>query len=493
MKAAAWTFTAAHAVMMLVGLFGILIAIPHSERFAGNGAAAAVYVFALTKTGGVSIFAGAIAMFAYGWWALGARRALIFLAASTIVSALAELTGTKTGWPFGGYAYAEFLGWKMFGLVPLAIPFSWFTLGFASFVLANAIVLRARLRRRTLWSIVLGAWLLTAWDLVLDPAMAAPQLQAVHFWTWHEAGPYFGMPLRNLAGWMATGVCFIGLSRALWREPPPPAPIAIPLVVYGVNLGWAIVLVLAAGLWPAAVVSAAAALAPLVLVRREPYPPHAMLGPRAMAWWALRTTTAHVEVHGLEHVPSEGPVILAARHVHHLLDGAVLLAYVPRPVHILVALDWTANRLQRRWMERACGAVRWPVILRPRTAGSGGGYATGETARYLLSGLRDAAELLREGRLITVFPEGYPLVDPAANGDAPPRDAAGFAAFAAGFRRLARLAECRGARHVAIVPVGFAYRRRGRRWEITARFGPPFASEAPPGAVEHAVRELSRA
>ncbi len=116
-----------------------------------------------------------------------------------------------------------------------------------------------------------------------------------------------------------------------------------------------------------------------------------MLGPRAIAWWSLRTMTDRVRIEGLENVPRSGPVLIAARHYHHLLDGAVLVHHLPRPAHIVVALDWTADAKQRRWMERACAWARWPVILRPATTGARGGYAASEVGRYLRSGLRDAA------------------------------------------------------------------------------------------------------
>ena len=122
------------------------------------------------------------------------------------------------------------------------------------------------------------------------------------------------------------------------------------------------------------------------------YPPPGMLGPRAIAWWALRTQAAGVHVEGLEHVPGAGPVLIAARHYHHLLDGAVLIARLPRPVHLVVALDWARGAATRRWMERACAAAQWPVILRPARSGA---YAADDTGRYVRRGLTDAARLLR--------------------------------------------------------------------------------------------------
>ena len=223
------------------------------------------------------------------------------------------------------------------------------------------------------------------------------------------------------------------------------------------------------------------------------YPPPGMLGPRAIAWWSLRTKTDGVTVEGLDRVPRSGPVLLAVRHYHHLLDGAVLVRYLARPVHIVVGLDWIADAGRRRWMERACAWARYPVILRGATAGARGGYAASEVRRYLRSGLHDAVSLLRDGRVVLVFPEGYPVIDPDASEATPrARDADGFLPFAAGFRTIAGAAERAGARGVAIVPVGLRYEARGARWRIAARVGEPLAADADVATVARAVRELSR-
>ena len=223
------------------------------------------------------------------------------------------------------------------------------------------------------------------------------------------------------------------------------------------------------------------------------YPPPGMIGPQLIARWSLRTMTSGVHVEGVERIPRDGPVLIAARHYHHLLDGAVLVRHVRRPVHIVVALDWAANAAQRRWMERVCRWARYPVILRPQTAGARGGYAAGDVARYLRSGVRDAAALLRERRVVAVFPEGYPVVDPAATDRTPrERDRDGFLPFAAGFRTIVDAARRNGAGDVAIVPVDFRYAAQGATWSIAARFGDPLAADADVAIVENAVRELSR-
>jgi putative membrane protein len=266
---AAWIFAGLHALALGLGLFGILVAIPHPELWSHDPGGAAFFALAIDKTGGTAMFLGAFAMLAYGWSALGPRRTLSFFFAATVLSAAAELAGTATGWPFGGYEYTNFLGPKLLGRVPIAVPLSWFYMGFASFVLADAFAARRATRRRTLTAVVLGTWLLAAWDLVLDPSMAAPQLQYVHFWIWHETGPYFGMPLRNLAGWLGTGLLFITVGRALWNERiAPVAPVALPFAVYALNVGWSMVLAVSAGMWPTALAGIAVALVPAVLCLR---------------------------------------------------------------------------------------------------------------------------------------------------------------------------------------------------------------------------------
>lgn len=202
------------------------------------------------------------------------------------------------------------------------------------------------------------------------------------------------------------------------------------------------------------------------------YPPYGMAGPDAIARWALATRAGTVTVEGAEQVPERGGALVVARHVHHVLDGAVILRRSPRPVHLVVALDWAVPGLQRRVMERACALAQWPVIFR------GDGLASRR-------GLRHAARLLADERVVAIFPEGRPAIDPASPVPRA-RDAEGFLPFAHGYRTLLRLAP------VPLVPLGFRYARDGKRWNVIARFGAPLDPAAAPELVEAAVRALSR-
>jgi putative membrane protein len=211
-----------------------------------------------------------------------------------------------------------------------------------------------------------------------------------------------------------------------------------------------------------------------------------MAGPNAIAWWALRTQVASLTIEGLANIPADGPVMLVARHFHHLLDGSAIVRSVPRPVHIVVGLDWAQDARQRRWMERACRAAGYPIVLRPPTLGVRAGFARDELLRYTRGALRDAVGLLRAGRVVLVFPEGYPNIDPAFTRK--PSDDA-FLPFEDGYRRMVVAAERDGLTRVAVVPIGFRY-RRGSKWTIVARIGQPMPIADPP-AIERAVRALS--
>ena len=215
-----------------------------------------------------------------------------------------------------------------------------------------------------------------------------------------------------------------------------------------------------------------------------------------MPWRSLRAASKAVvrrqldlRVEGFDHVPRSGPVIVAARHFHHLFDGCAMLATIPRPVHILVGLDWVRSAPAKMAMERACRAAGWPVVLRRDGAAPVDNL---DAARALRRAMTDTIALLNDGRVVLVFPEGYPNIDP---GFTPKPDDSAFLPFQPGAVRLATLAAAKGIR-VPIVPAGFAY-ERGERWRVTLRFGEPLAVERRDqeptalAALEARVRTLS--
>jgi putative membrane protein len=269
------TLLIAHLAALVFGLAGLLIALPNPHLWAGSPLGIQVFQFGMEHAGALHILFGAATMLALGLRALGRRKTAIFFVASVSISLASELIGTATGWPFGNYAYTEGLGWKVLGRVPYTIPLSWFYMGFASYLLAVAILARwtppsLTARSRAVSEVALGAWLLLVWDLVLDPAMAHESLP-VKFWIWSESGPFFGMPIKNLAAWFATGAIFIGLSRLLWREGvPTPAGAGalahVSLATYLANHAFAAVLSASVGLWAPIPLAILFGLAPVVVL-----------------------------------------------------------------------------------------------------------------------------------------------------------------------------------------------------------------------------------
>ena len=280
----------AHLAALGFGLAGLLIALPHPELWRGEPNAIRVYDFGMKYAGSLHIVFGTLAMGAFGVAAIGWRKTAVFFGCAVPISLASELVGTGTGWPFGNYAYTDFLGYKVLDHVPFSIPLSWFYVGFACVLLGSAIARGRDLRPRSVWSVGLGVWFLTVWDLVLDPAMAHESLP-VRFWVWDETGPYFGMPIQNFVGWSATGLLFMALARFLWREEADTRRIAIwfPLAVYAANTVFAMALSASVDLWMPILLAALLGLAPAALALRVRPPGPARPGeePQTRRQWRV--------------------------------------------------------------------------------------------------------------------------------------------------------------------------------------------------------------
>jgi 1-acyl-sn-glycerol-3-phosphate acyltransferase len=109
---------------------------------------------------------------------------------------------------------------------------------------------------------------------------------------------------------------------------------------------------------------------------------------RVMRWIFARLMHLfyRYRVTGQEHVPCQGPVILAVNHLHLFDPGAVMPA-MPRMVITLAAEKWETNLLLGSLL-RGAGAI---FVQR------------GEVDRHAL---RECLRVLSEGRVLAVAPEG---------------------------------------------------------------------------------------
>lgn len=151
---------------------------------------------------------------------MGWGRAAGMLAATFSVSLTFESLGVATGAIYGPYHYSDKLGFLFLGLVPLIIPAAWFMMTYPSFVIADWIIPAGAAWRRAQVAAI-GAAVMTAWDLVMDPIM----VRAGH-WVWEIQGAYFGIPVHNFLGWWLTTFISFGVFLLLgkpalpWRDDP---------------------------------------------------------------------------------------------------------------------------------------------------------------------------------------------------------------------------------------------------------------------------------
>ena len=186
---------------------------------------------------------------------------------------------------------------------------------------------------------------------------------------------------------------------------------------------------------------------------------------------AGRLTTV---VSGFEHIPADGPALIVARHYHHFYDGLALFAALPRPFHIVVTIDWAKNQRTRHTMETLARLSHWPVVLRTdavdlATTQRGRLFTARDVVRYQRKAVREAVELLGAERIVVVFPEGYPNIDPHHTPKTRPDE---FLPFKPGFVNIAATAEKRLTQAIPIIPAGIRY-TPGTPWLADLKFGEP--------------------
>jgi uncharacterized membrane protein/1-acyl-sn-glycerol-3-phosphate acyltransferase len=507
-----------HLVALVFALGGLLIVLPHPELWNSSPLGVRIFQFVLHWAGSLHILFGAATMLLFGLLCVGARKTLIFFATSTLISLGMSLLSVNTGIPFGISTFAAFSGFKVVGLVPYSIPLFWFYMGFTSYLLACKLAARLRLQHQTLWSLVLGTYFLTVWDLALNAVLVSGHLGGSPN-PWSDYRSAFGLPVGNLLGWTLNGLLFMSLSRLLWRSDLDTRHLAIwlPFGVYTANTGFVMALNVGTGLWSSLLLSTVFILLPESLAffpREEARPQPSSPGRRALSqstWLMMRVGSRMIgrrsikmRIEGLEHVPRRGPVLIAARHFHYFYDGYILLRAIPRRLHTIVALDWLRSRRSRLAIELGCALVDWLVVLRSeqlrnQERSEERAYTPSEVRQYLRQMALRAVSLLRAGEVLVIFPEAYPNIDPHPS---PKADLQQFLPFRPGFVKLVELAERDGRTQVGVVPAGLSYveeRGRRQRWRVTVRFGPAlyrrdFASgEQMRHVVEEQVQRLSAA
>ncbi len=176
---------------------------------------------------------------------------------------------------------------------------------------------------------------------------------------------------------------------------------------------------------------------------------------RLVLWLVFRK----VDLIGAGHLPANGPVLLIANHSNSIMDGAVLLAHLPRVPRFLAASTVWDYKPVAPFMDMS-GAVK---VFRKQDGRAHEGA--------LEDSFAEAARLLADGGVLAVFPEGRT------------HDGHALLPFKTGTARIAAFAEARhGPLGLTIVPLGVDYEVKNRfRGGVAFTFGPPVRLAGPDG------------
>ncbi len=157
------------------------------------------------------------------------RGALILLCLSAFILIM-ETIAVKTGLPYGKFSYGGAIGYKILGATPWPIAFAYTPLLLGAFWLARKVTEKKI-------SVLLVALFATVAHFVIDPGLARMEL-----WKWETAGPFYGVPVMNFAGWFITALVGATLLTYLWgdtkvRRSLGYSAFAIVWFWAGVNLG----------------------------------------------------------------------------------------------------------------------------------------------------------------------------------------------------------------------------------------------------------------
>jgi len=147
---------------------------------------------------GIVIACAHAAMF-YGW-----KDALALLAICLVITFTMENIGAATGFPFGRYHFEVGSNLIHVGIIPIIVGPLWFGMGYISWIVAGTLLgtTDARLNGKIeLVALpVVAAFVMTRWDVVMDP----PEATISRAWIWHDGGAHFGVPISNYLGWLLT-------------------------------------------------------------------------------------------------------------------------------------------------------------------------------------------------------------------------------------------------------------------------------------------------
>ena len=155
---------------------------------------------------------------------IGWRRTATFTLAGYSIAFGSEWLSINTGFPYGWYYYIDTSSCRELWIagVPFFDSLSYVFLSYCSYATAlfilsplkawrwNIVTLETRSIRRSFSALLLGSFLQTFLDIVIDPvALQGHRWFLGQIYGYRTVGIHFGVPLSNYGGWLLTSFCLI--------------------------------------------------------------------------------------------------------------------------------------------------------------------------------------------------------------------------------------------------------------------------------------------
>ena len=161
---------------------------------------------------------------------VGWRRTAAFTVAGYLIAFVSEWLSINTGFPYGWYYYIETTRNQELWIagVPFFDSLSYVFLAYCSYATAlfilsplralrwDVVTLETRRIRRSLSVLILGAFLQTFLDIVIDPvALQGRRWFLGQIYGYPAQGIHFGVPLSNYGGWLLTSLFLVGAFQLI--------------------------------------------------------------------------------------------------------------------------------------------------------------------------------------------------------------------------------------------------------------------------------------
>lgn len=183
---------------------------------------------------------------------VGWKKTLTFTGVGYAIAFVSEKLSITTGFPYGWYYYIDTTSHKELWIwgVPFFDSLSYVFLTYCSYTTAlfilsplatrtmDLITLETRAIRHSWAALVLGAFLQTFLDIIVDPvALQGRRWFLGQIYGYKEAGVHFGVPLSNYAGWLLTSFVLVAAFQLIDRTQEAKTPRGIVKLPFRSLLG----------------------------------------------------------------------------------------------------------------------------------------------------------------------------------------------------------------------------------------------------------------